>query len=274
MSRPPSPFALPEPWELVADGYAAEAHWVMSAFSERAIELAALPPTAMVLDVAAGPGTLALAIAPHVESVHALDFSAAMLAQLQRTAAVRGLTNVHVHEGDGQALSFADRSFDAAFSMFGLMFFPDRLQGFGELLRVLRPGGIAVVSSWAPADDSPLLSLMFGALRAADPERAPPARDLLSLENPVLFAEEMRSAGFEDVQVSPHVHSVRIEDAGAAWDTMVRSSAPLVMLRRRLGEEVWAQQAERAKAYIAEQLGTGAQELSTTAFLGTGRKAR
>ena len=45
---------------------------------------------------------------------------------------------------DGQALDLADDAFDAAVSMFGLMFFPDAASGVAEARRVVRPGG-----SWA-----------------------------------------------------------------------------------------------------------------------------
>jgi len=47
--------------------------------------------------------------------------------------------------GDGMALPLADGAFDVAFSMFGLMFFPDRPRGFRELRRVLVREGLWVV---------------------------------------------------------------------------------------------------------------------------------
>ena len=46
-------------------------------------------------------------------------------------------------------------SFDAAFSMFGLIFYSDRARGLQELRRVVRPGAPVVVSSWHPMDTIP-----------------------------------------------------------------------------------------------------------------------
>ena len=49
-----------------------------------------------------------------------------MVEQLEARVAAARITNVSAREGDGQALPHDERSFAAAFSMFGLMFFPDR----------------------------------------------------------------------------------------------------------------------------------------------------
>jgi SAM-dependent methyltransferase len=132
-------------------------------------------------------------------------------------------------------MPFADAAFHAAFSLFGLMFFPDRAKGFAELRRVLRPGGVAVVSSWAPVSRSPLMQLMFGALRAADPSRPEPKDNPLSLENPDLLSQEMTDGGFSDVRVERHEARLAVASADELWHRMARSSAPLVMMQKKLG---------------------------------------
>jgi len=274
-ARPPNPLSSSEPWDLVAAGYAEEATRLMIPFSKLALELAAVGPTTRVLDVATGPGTLALLAAEKVKSVEAVDFSEPMLAELQRELAERKLDNVRASVGDGQALGYADGSFDAAFSMFGLMFFPDRPKGFRELFRVLAPGGVAVVSSWAPVEESSLMTLMFGAIRAADPSRPAPQKDLLSLENAELFERELRDAGFDEVRVTAHEKEFPLTaSADELWERMVKSSAPLVLMRRRIGEELWQKQAEVARAHLRERLAGPPFPLTTKAYLGFGRKPR
>jgi ubiquinone/menaquinone biosynthesis C-methylase UbiE len=267
----PGPLSVKEPWDLVSEGYAVEAASIMLPFTRQAIHIVEPGASARVLDVATGPGVLALELAPRVARVDAVDFSRAMLDQLEARRAALGLDNVFASVADGQALPFEDASFDAVFSMFGLMFFPDRPKGFAEARRVLRPGGVVVVSSWAPVDQSPLMMLMFGALRAADPTRAAPQTNLLSLENPELFARELEGAGLEDVSVTPYTHGVRVEDADGLWESMSRASAPFVMLKDRLGPAEWERQSRLAKAYIGEHL-TEPRELTTTAYLGVGRR--
>lgn len=266
-----NPLAAAAPWELVADGYAESALAIMAPFSARALELAGLPETARVLDVAAGPGTLSLPAAAQVARVDAVDFAEPMLDRLRAAAAAAGLTNVEVTHGDGQALPFPDDTFDAGFSMFGLMFFPDRPKGFAELFRVLRPGGVAVVSSWAPVAESPLMRLMFGALSAGDPAIREPQPDFLNLENPEVFAGEMSGAGFAGVSIQRHTSAVAYDDADHLWTEMARSSAPLVLLRRSLGEDAWEERSASMRAYLNEHYRPHSL-LSTTAFLGIGHK--
>lgn len=268
----PSPLAEKGPWDDVAEGYGAEANWIMAAFSARALELAAPRDTAVIADIAAGPGPLTLRAAPNVARVHALDFSEKMLGELAANVKKLGLSNVEIHHGDGQALPFANDSFDAAFSMFGLMFYPDRIKGHAEIHRVLKPGGSAVVSSWADITQSSLMMLVFGALSAADPSRPQPKYDPNSLENPELLASEMKAGGFVDVVVHTCNHEFDAPEPAALWDSMVRSSAPLVMLRKKLGEEEWAVQAQKAKAFLTGKLASGPSKLNTRALLAVGYK--
>ncbi|MEV0249849.1 methyltransferase domain-containing protein [Nocardia sp. NPDC050712] len=266
-----NPLAAAEPWDLVADGYAEEALAIMEPFSARALELAGLSQDSQVLDVAAGPGTLSLLAAPQSARVVALDFAAHMLEVLDRAAKAAGHSTIETRVGDGQALPFADNEFDAAFSMFGLMFFPDRTRGFSELRRVLRPGGVAVVSSWAPVIESPLMRMMFGAMTAADPTIQEPQPNYLSLENPEVFATEMRAAGFAGVTIQRHTTEVSYPDGTQMWDSMARSSAPLALLRRRLGEPLWSERAPVMRDYLATNY-RPRTPLATTAFLGIGHK--
>ncbi|WP_067468157.1 class I SAM-dependent methyltransferase [Nocardia amamiensis] len=266
-----NPLAVAEPWDLVADGYAEFAPAIMRPFSARALEFASLSPASQVVDVAAGPGTLSMLAAEQVAVVEAIDFSEPMIGRLAKDAAAAGLTNIRAQVGDGQDLPFESDRFDAGFSMFGLMFFPERARGFAELFRVLRPGGTAVVSSWAPVADSPLMRMMFGALAAADPDIQEPQPNFLSLENPEVFESEMRGAGFEAVSIQRHSIALTFDSPAQMWETMVRSSAPLELMRHSVSVEVWAERAAVMQAYLAEKYRPNCP-LSTTAYLGIGHK--
>jgi ubiquinone/menaquinone biosynthesis C-methylase UbiE len=186
MSKP-NIYTTPEPWSLVASGYEETTMFYLGEYSKRAITLAHLSSDQTILDVACGPGTLSRLAAPKVSQVTAIDFSKKMIDLFDTYISESGIKNIETHLGDGQQLTFADSVFDATFSMFGLMFFPDRIQGFKEMHRVLKPGGCTVVSSWAPLERSPAMQLMFGALHAAKPDLPTPEKSIENLENPELF---------------------------------------------------------------------------------------
>ena len=123
-----NPLATPTPWNLLASAYEAEVLPSFRHFAEESLRLAAPPPGAPLADVACGPGTLALLAASRGFAVDALDFSPEMIALLERSARERGLDGVRARVGDGQALPYPDGGHGAAFSLFGLMFFPDRVR--------------------------------------------------------------------------------------------------------------------------------------------------
>lgn len=266
-----NPLAAPDPWDFVAEGYDDLTADVMLPFSQLALDIAELKSDARVLDVAAGPGTLTIPAATRVARVEAVDFAPAMIERLRAHVQAEGLGNVEANVGDGQRLSFADNEFDAAFSMFGLMFFPDRAAGFSELFRVLKPGGVAVVSSWAPVAESSLMTLMFAAYRTGDPSIPEPQANLLSLENPEVFVSELRAAGFGEVTVQPHTISLAYDSADVLWDKYARGSAPVHLMRSRCDADTWQRREQLMIDYLNANYRPG-QALSTTAWLGSGRK--
>ncbi|MFD7848140.1 class I SAM-dependent methyltransferase [Nocardia sp. NPDC059764] len=269
---PENPLAAPGAWDGVAASYDEVVSDMMRPFAIRALELGGLTARSRIIDVATGPGVLALQAAPRVAEVVAVDFSEEMIRRLRGTIMRAGIGNVLTGVGDGQRLRYAANTFDAAFSMFGLMFFPDRAAGFAELRRVLRPGGTAVVSSWAPIADSPLMTLLFEAFQAGIPGFPAPQPNLDSLENPIVFERELHAAGFTEVTLRPHTESFRYDSAEQMWDRLTRGSAPLQSTRRRTDAAAWAEQERVMIEYLRERYEPGSA-LSTTAWLGVGRKS-
>jgi SAM-dependent methyltransferase len=267
---PPSPLSVPEPWDLVADAYTEEVAPMFEAFARRALELAAVAPGQHVVDVAAGPGTLAFIAAGVGARVSALDFSPNMVEQLRARIARDGTEGLDAQVGDGMALPFADGSFDAGFSMFGLMFFPDRDRGFRELHRVLRSGARAVVSSWVAMDRLPLMGAMFTILGELMPGPPAPPRPM-PLVDPHTCVEEMTAAGFVDVQVHEHVSSFDVPSIAEFVEGMVRTNAPVVLMRRRLGD-AWPDIQTRLREGLEARFGPGPQRVEMPANLTVGHR--
>ena len=264
-----NPLATAEPWDLVADAYTAEALPHFEVFARAAWAAAAPPPAAFVVDVAAGPGTLGLLAAAAGARVAAVDFSEEMTARFRARAEERGLgAACDIRVGDGQRLPFSDGAFDAAFSLFGLMFFPDRQAGFRELRRVSKPGAPAVVSSWIPFLGP------FGALMQVVKELIPGlplGGGKPPLSDPDDIRREMLEAGFSSVTVEPVAHDLTAPSFDAFWDSMERTNAPLVLIRHRVGQARWAELAPRIRERVRAALGEGPLVISRGAYLGIGR---
>jgi len=275
-----SPLANPLPWNLVADAYLREVTPMFEHFATDALALAAPPAGSRIVDVACGPGTLSVLAAQRGLHVDALDFSPAMIEHLEARTRELGLGagatpargSIVPRLGDGQALPYESGTFAAGFSMFGLMFFPDRAKGFAELRRVLAPGARAVVSSWPAMDRVPVMGAIMGALRPAFAEmmkgQAPPAAEPPPLVTEDACRSEM-SAAFADVEVHAITHTQHGASADEFFDGMVRSMAPVALLKQGLGER-WANYEPDARRAVRAVLGEGAVEVKLPAWLTVG----
>jgi ubiquinone/menaquinone biosynthesis C-methylase UbiE len=111
-----------------------------------------------VLDAGCGAGHTALAFAPPVAEVVALDLTEAMLAQGRKLARDRGIANITFQRGDVERLPFPDASFDLVTSRYSAHHYPHPQVALSEFARVLKPGGafllIDVVAPEPPAQDT------------------------------------------------------------------------------------------------------------------------
>jgi SAM-dependent methyltransferase len=108
-----------------------------------------LPPGAKVLDVAAGNGNATLAFARRWCEVTSTDYVETLLSRGLARAEAEGL-KIAWRMADAERLPFADGSFDAVVSTFGVMFAPDQATAAAEMLRVCRPGGRIGMANWTP----------------------------------------------------------------------------------------------------------------------------
>src|SRR6516165_1921518 len=74
---------------------------------------------------------------------------------LDRAATKRGLEGrITWRQADALALPFEERAFDVVACQFGVMFFPDKVKGYSEARRVLRPRGRFFFSAWDRISDN------------------------------------------------------------------------------------------------------------------------
>jgi SAM-dependent methyltransferase len=98
------------------------------------------------LDLGCGAGHCALALAPRLAEVQALDLTPAMLRQAEQLARERGIHNLQVRKGDAEALPYPDRHFDLVTSRLSAHHYPRPERALREAARVLRTGGRLLIS--------------------------------------------------------------------------------------------------------------------------------
>ncbi len=122
---------------------------ILQIVGEQLCETMNLQPGCTVLDVAAGNGNATLAAARRFCSVTSTDYVDALL-QKGRERAAGDRLDVSFEVADAEALPYADGSFDAVLSTFGVMFTPDQDSAAAELARVCRSGGTIALANWTP----------------------------------------------------------------------------------------------------------------------------
>ena len=158
-SESPNTRANRENWNTTSRVYQASHHreleddvlWGPSMPPER--ELKVLGPEVAgtdVLEIACGGGQSAVHLAEHGARVTGVDFSSEQLAHARAFAQSKKV-QVRFIESNVEDLSMqGDSSFDIAFSAYALGFVEDIRRTFGEIRRVLRPGGLFAFSWMAP----------------------------------------------------------------------------------------------------------------------------
>jgi ubiquinone/menaquinone biosynthesis C-methylase UbiE len=140
-----------------AGDYPAVAEHIADGPVRDALAAAHVRPGASLLDVATGSGNVALSAASTGARVVGLDLVPELLDVARSRAAAAG-QSIEWVQGDAEALPFADGSFDAVTSVFGVQFAPRHQVTADELVRVCRPGGAIGLVNWTPEG---LIGAMF-----------------------------------------------------------------------------------------------------------------
>jgi ubiquinone/menaquinone biosynthesis C-methylase UbiE len=176
-----------------------------------------------ILETAAGTGALTRAIAARIPAparIVATDLNQPML---ERAAAHSPMQDrVTWQQADALALPFGDQSFDAVVCQFGVMFFPNKVQGYQEARRVLRSGGRFLFNVWDRISENGFADVVEQSLAALFPTDPPQfmARTPHGYHNVEQIRGELTEAGFASVSILPVSHvsrAVTARDAALAY---------------------------------------------------------
>jgi SAM-dependent methyltransferase len=160
-----------EPYDAHAAGYADHVDPTLASAADRLTELAGARRGIKLLDLATGTGVAARAAARRGASVIGVDRSPGML------EAARELSpGIDLRLADAYELPFDRGTFDAVTCGLSLSHFAEGRKALREVLRVLRPSGKFIASSWGEGSSLPsdavdqVLDRYAGAVERLDEE--------------------------------------------------------------------------------------------------------
>lgn len=181
-----------------------------------------------LIDIACGPGVVSAALGPDAASIVAFDATVPMLEKARARCAKAGLRNVEFERGNAENLPFADAQFDGAVTRAAVHHFADPQRAFDEMVRVLRPGGTAVVLDVISSENVEESSLHNAIERLRDPSH------VRMLPASALEAAAAR-AGLRDLEATSWNHDRELEE----WLDIVSDSdrvAPIRTVVRALAQ--------------------------------------
>jgi ubiquinone/menaquinone biosynthesis C-methylase UbiE len=169
-----------------------------------------------VLETAAGTGVLTRLLAGDAGvEVTATDLNPPMLGAAQARVA---RDDVRWQVADALALPFGDAEYDAVACQFGVMFFPDKVRGYAEALRVLRPGGLFAFNVWDTVETNPVPGLVSDVVQATRPGESLDfiRRTPHGYADPAVIRDQLIAAGFVDIEIEHITAPSRTTAAEAA----------------------------------------------------------
>lgn len=239
-------------FNLVASGYDNAALRYFPFAADRLIAQMQPASGAKVLDVATGTGVVALAAAQAVGEkgrVIAIDLAEAMLDRLQEKIDKFGIGNIDLHVMDASSLDFRRDYFDHVVCSFGIFFLPDMLLALKEWVRVLKPGGRILFTSFGKESFQPMADILMKQLvayNALAPDQNPPvaAQRLAEVEQ---CRRLLAEADLGNMKVQTDQLGYHLKDETLWWDVVWNSGF------RGLVEKIPAEQRDAFKAeHLAE----------------------
>jgi ubiquinone/menaquinone biosynthesis C-methylase UbiE len=221
-----------------------------------------------VLEIAAGTGVVTRAMAARLPAQARLTVTDLNQPMLDHAKARLPDARIEWKQADALALPFADESFEAVVCQFGAMFFPDKVQGYREARRVLKPGGRFFYNVWDRISENDFADVVAGALAAVFPDDPPRfmERTPHGYHDVAQIRRELNAAGFTDIAIEAVDHRSRAASPrdpaiaycqGTPWRNEIEARDAT-----RLEEAT-----QRSAEAVAQRFGNGAVDGRIRAFV-------
>ncbi|MDH3513809.1 MAG: class I SAM-dependent methyltransferase [Gammaproteobacteria bacterium] len=239
-------------FNLVAAGYDDPSLRFFPFCADRLVRRLDPAPGSKLLDVATGTGAVALAAAQAIGQqgrVIAVDLAESMLDRLQEKIAKFGVRNIDLHVMDAGSLEFRRDYFDNVVCSFGMFLLPDMAAGLREWVRVLKPGGRVMFTSFGKRAFQPMMERLLIRLERYDAVNPDGDRENLSmrLADPERCRELLDRAGLDHVEVTTEQLGYHLKDETQWWDVLWNSG-----MRGRIERIPSGERAGFRAAHLAE----------------------
>ena len=157
-----------------------------------------------VLETASGSGVVTRALAPLLPENSTYFVTDLNQPMLDRAAKMQALDNrITWQQTDALSLPFEDDSFDVVCCQFGVMFFPDKVAGYREAKRVLKPGGRFIFNTWDRIEENVFAHVVTETASNVFPDDPPLflARTPHGYHDREKIEGDVKSAGFSDIEI-------------------------------------------------------------------------
>lgn len=216
-----------------------------------------------VLETAAGTGVLTRAMVtrlPDTARIVATDLNQPMLdhAMAKQPHPDRVTVQVTWRQADALALPFGNQEFDVVACQFGAMFFPDKIKGFSEARRVLKPGGHFFFNVWDRIGSNEFADVVTASLATLFPQDPPMfmARTPHGYHDIARIHGELSAAGFSAISIETVDHRSK---AASPRDVAVAycQGTPLRNEIETRGASLLEKATEIAADALAQRFGNG-----------------
>ncbi|MCY2956647.1 MAG: class I SAM-dependent methyltransferase [Planctomycetota bacterium] len=184
----------------------------------------AMPQGLAIADLGCGTGFLSAQFAALGANVIAVDHSERMLATARKK---KLFGTVEFRRGELDALPIADGTIDAAFANLVFHHLPDFASAAAEIYRILRPGGVVVISDLLPHDADWMRQVMGDLRLGLKPEQVSTA---------------LARAGFQGLMTATAVDRCRVQaPLGVVTEFpmfFARGRKPLAIVRSKVRSKV------------------------------------
>ena len=209
------------------------------AVADAVLATAALQPGETVLDLASGPGLLALPAARAVGThgrVIATDIADGMLAIAQHHAPAELTEHMLYAACDAEHLCLADASCDVILAGLALFMFPHAGRALDEARRVARPHARLVLSVWGEAADVPLLRCAQDTLARELPPSKVTRPSVFRFGQPAVLDETLTAHGWRLDSLTACDFISEFGDADAYWQAFLDLAGGVAQAVSRLPE--------------------------------------